>query len=106
MSGWLDNSCTRQGVIIIAATCFIILVANGLVEGVLAHSVSTELFFILALILPAFCLPAVCFPPDSPRQSPRPWLPPSRHAASWGESRTHAGTTEVRTSEESGLQYC
>jgi PAS domain S-box-containing protein len=61
MPGFLENSRTRQGLIIIAATCFIIVVSFGMVAGVLAHSVSIELFFLFALILPAFCLPATAF---------------------------------------------
>ncbi len=61
MLGWLEDNCARHALLIIAAVCLILLFSYGLIESVLAESISIELFFIFSLILPALYLPAMAF---------------------------------------------
>ncbi len=61
MSGWVENAGLRHGLVIISATCFIIAAVYGLMESVFSGSISSEVMFIFALIVPAMCLPALAF---------------------------------------------
>ncbi len=51
----------RHGLLIIAATCVMIIFAYGLIESVLAQSIKIEVILIFVMILPALCLPALAF---------------------------------------------